>query len=140
VFEGEEEEEDGGLDGDGSAKKRKRRRTKNINVRTLFVSGLPLDTKAREIHLLFIGFKGFKGSLLKQAMKDGVECNPVAFVMFEKREQAEVAKNGVNGIKFDPDLSSTIKVDFAKANTKVRNSTKQNELIITQKSVWSASH
>lgn len=120
----EEDYDNEGLDGEGNSKKRKRRRSKNINVRTLFVSGLPLDAKAREIHLLFIGFKGFKGSFLKQAMKDGVECNPVAFVMFEKREQAEVAKNGVNGIKFDPDHSSTIKVDYAKANTKSTKSHK----------------
>lgn len=117
----DEEEEEEGEEVEGveeKVKKRKRRRAKNINVRTLFVSGLPLDTKPRELHLLFISYEGFKGSLLKQATKDGVECNPVAFVMFEKREHAEAARIEVDGITFDPDLVSTIKVDFAKANTK----------------------
>uniref|UniRef100_A0A0V0JBB6 RNA-binding protein with multiple splicing 2 n=1 Tax=Schistocephalus solidus TaxID=70667 RepID=A0A0V0JBB6_SCHSO len=34
-------------------------------VRTLFVSGLPLDTKSRELYLLFRGFKGFHSAQLK---------------------------------------------------------------------------
>lgn len=34
-------------------------------VRTLFVSGLPVDIKPRELYLLFRPFKGYEGSLIK---------------------------------------------------------------------------
>ncbi|KAK2572986.1 RNA-binding protein [Acropora cervicornis] len=68
-------------------------------VRTLFVSGLPIDVKPREIYLLFRGFKGYEGSLLKLTDKQ-----PVAFVTFENREQAEEAKAALQ---------------FARSNTKV---------------------
>uniref|UniRef100_A0ACB8ESC1 Uncharacterized protein n=1 Tax=Sphaerodactylus townsendi TaxID=933632 RepID=A0ACB8ESC1_9SAUR len=38
-------------------------------VRTLFVSGLPLDIKPRELYLLFRPFKGYEGSLIKLTSK-----------------------------------------------------------------------
>lgn len=116
------------IDTSPKSRKRKRRRAKNIAVRTLFVSGLPLDTKSREVYLLFMGFKGFEGSILKQAMKDGVEINPVAFVRFEKREQAELAKLELNGIRFDPNFTLTIKIEFAKSNTKTTKPNKLNRV------------
>jgi len=40
-------------------------------VRTLFVSGLPMDAKPRELYLLFRAYKGFEGSLLKVTNKNG---------------------------------------------------------------------
>ncbi|XP_070108843.1 RNA-binding protein with multiple splicing isoform X17 [Equus przewalskii] len=49
-------------------------------VRTLFVSGLPLDIKPRELYLLFRPFKG---------------------------------------IRFDPEIPQTLRLEFAKANTKM---------------------
>ncbi|KAM3188252.1 hypothetical protein ACTXT7_000651 [Hymenolepis weldensis] len=70
-------------------------------VRTLFVSGLPLDTKSRELYLLFRSFK------------------PVGFVTFETREQAEHALNELQGIKFDPEGSQHMRLEFARSNTKV---------------------
>jgi len=40
-------------------------------VRTLFVSGLPMDTKPRELYLLFRAYEGYEGSLLKVTSKNG---------------------------------------------------------------------
>ncbi|XP_058429282.1 RNA-binding protein with multiple splicing 2 isoform X3 [Marmota monax] len=52
-------------------------------VRTLFVSGLPVDIKPRELYLLFRPFKG---------------------------------------IRFDPENPQTLRLEFAKANTKMAKS------------------
>jgi hypothetical protein len=95
----------------------------DLQVRTLFVSGLPMDTKPREIYLLFRGFKGYQGSLLKLTGKEGKKATPVAFVTFENREQAEVTKSELQGVRFDPELPTTIRIEFAKANTKVTKPT-----------------
>ncbi|XP_068814707.1 RNA-binding protein with multiple splicing 2 isoform X2 [Struthio camelus] len=73
-------------------------------VRTLFVSGLPVDIKPRELYLLFRPFK------------------PVGFVTFDSRAGAEAAKNALNGIRFDPENPQTLRLEFAKANTKMAKS------------------
>ncbi|XP_018593497.1 RNA-binding protein with multiple splicing-like isoform X2 [Scleropages formosus] len=83
-------------------------------VRTLFVSGLPLDIKPRELYLLFRPFKGYEGSLIKLTSK-----LPVGFVSFDSRSEAEAAKNALNGIRFDPEIPQTLRLEFAKANTKM---------------------
>ncbi|XP_078356728.1 RNA-binding protein with multiple splicing 2-like isoform X2 [Oculina patagonica] len=92
--------------------------TSDDEVRTLFVSGLPIDVKPREIYLLFRGFKGYEGSLLKLTDKQG-KPSPVAFVTFESREEAEEAKASLQGVRFDPDVSQTLRLEFARSNTKV---------------------
>ena len=100
-------------------KKRKpRRKRKNIDVKTLFVSGLPMDTKSREIYLMFRKYRGYQGSLLKMYGREGKTALPVAFVTFETRQQAEVAKSELQGIRFDEGLSKPLKIEFAKSNTK----------------------
>ncbi|XP_003199078.1 RNA-binding protein with multiple splicing isoform X1 [Danio rerio] len=88
-------------------------------VRTLFVSGLPMDIKPRELYLLFRPFQGYEGSLIKFTSKQ-----PVGFVSFSSRSEAEAAKNRLNGVRFDPDVPQTLRLEFAKANTKMsrRNS------------------
>nr|XP_033771502.1 RNA-binding protein with multiple splicing isoform X1 [Geotrypetes seraphini] len=86
-------------------------------VRTLFVSGLPLDIKPRELYLLFRPFKGYEGSLIKLTSKQ-----PVGFVSFDSRSEAEAAKNSLNGIRFDPEIPQTLRLEFAKANTKMAKS------------------
>ncbi|XP_066576505.1 RNA-binding protein with multiple splicing isoform X3 [Amia ocellicauda] len=107
-------------------------------VRTLFVSGLPLDIKPRELYLLFRPFKGYEGSLIKltskQITRQPLEnClfralsllwnpSPVGFVSFDSRSEAEVAKNALNGIRFDPEIPQTLRLEFAKANTKMAKS------------------
>eukprot|EP00058_Branchiostoma_floridae_P006919 XP_002592407.1 hypothetical protein BRAFLDRAFT_118420 [Branchiostoma floridae] len=90
------------------------------SVRTLFVSGLPMDAKPRELYLLFRAYKGYEGSLLKVTTKQ-----PVGFVTFESRAGAEAAKQALQGVRFDPDMPQTLRLEFAKANTKVQKP-KQN--------------
>jgi hypothetical protein len=55
----------------------------------LFVSGLPMDAKPRELYLLFRAYDGYEGSLLKVTSKNGktasvsslqLKCNAVADV------------------------------------------------------------
>lgn len=89
-------------------------------VRTLFVSGLPMDTKPRELYLLFRAYEGYEGSLLKVTSKNGKTASPVGFVTFSSRAGAEAAKQDLQqGVRFDPDLPQTIRLEFAKSNTKV---------------------
>ncbi|XP_035671660.1 U1 small nuclear ribonucleoprotein A-like isoform X1 [Branchiostoma floridae] len=95
-------------------------------VRTLFVSGLPMDAKPRELYLLFRAYKGYEGSLLKVTTKQGGKAtSPVGFVTFESRAGAEAAKQALQGVRFDPDMPQTLRLEFAKANTKVQKP-KQN--------------
>lgn len=90
-------------------------------VRTLFVSGLPMDAKPRELYLLFRAYKGYENSLLKVTTKHGKTSSPVGFVTFRERSLAEIAKNDLQGVKFDPDLAQTLRLEFAKSNTKMTN-------------------
>ncbi|EDV28906.1 uncharacterized protein TRIADDRAFT_52243 [Trichoplax adhaerens] len=91
-------------------------------VRTLFVSGLPVDVKQRDLHLLFRGLPGYLDSILKTSTKQpghGNKSGPVAFATFETRELANEAKAILQGFQFDPDVTdSHLRVDFAKSNTK----------------------
>ncbi|KAG8189009.1 hypothetical protein JTE90_014524 [Oedothorax gibbosus] len=92
----------------------------SLQVRTLFVSGLPMDAKPRELYLLFRAYKGYEGSLLKVTSKNGKTSSPVGFVTFTTRAGAEAAKLDLQqGVRFDPDLPQTIRLEFAKSNTKV---------------------
>ncbi|CAG9133291.1 unnamed protein product [Plutella xylostella] len=90
------------------------------DVRTLFVSGLPMDAKPRELYLLFRAYEGYEGSLLKVTSKNGKTASPVGFVTFHTRAGAEAAKQDLQqGVRFDPDMPQTIRLEFAKSNTKV---------------------
>lgn len=40
-------------------------------MRTLFVSGLPMDAKPRELYLLFRAYDGYENSQLKVTSKNG---------------------------------------------------------------------
>jgi hypothetical protein len=88
-------------------------------VRTLFVSGLPMDAKPRELYLLFRSFKGYENSLVKMTGKNGKNTSPVGFITFNSRSDAEVARQELQGTRFDPDLPQTLRLEFAKSNTKV---------------------
>ncbi|XP_014273795.2 protein couch potato isoform X1 [Halyomorpha halys] len=91
-----------------------------FQVRTLFVSGLPMDAKPRELYLLFRAYEGYEGSLLKVTSKNGKTASPVGFVTFNTRAGAEAAKQDLQqGVRFDPDMPQTIRLEFAKSNTKV---------------------
>ena len=40
-------------------------------MRTLFVSGLPIDAKPRELYLLFCAYDGYENSQLEVTSKNG---------------------------------------------------------------------
>jgi len=100
--------------------------TPEEEVRTLFVSGLPMDAKPRELYLLFRAYKGYEGSLLKVTGKNGKSTSPVGFVTFSSRCSAEAAKQDLQGVRFDPDLPQTLRLEFAKSNTKVTKPKQQS--------------
>lgn len=52
---------------------------------------------------------------------------PVGFVTFSTRSEAESAKQELTGVRFDPDLPQTLRLEFAKSNTKVQK-TKQSSI------------
>jgi hypothetical protein len=92
----------------------------DCEVRTLFISGLPMDTKPRELYLLFRGFKGYACSQLKFMGKQAIPQNcPVGFITFHSKVDAENARRELQGMRFDPDLPQTLRLEFAKTNTKV---------------------
>ncbi|KAJ9574949.1 hypothetical protein L9F63_007867, partial [Diploptera punctata] len=63
---------------------------------------------------------GYEGSLLKVTSKNGKTASPVGFVTFNTRAGAEAAKQDLQqGVRFDPDMPQTIRLEFAKSNTKV---------------------
>jgi len=82
-------------------------------IRTLHVSGLPLDVKEREVHNLFRFFPGYQGCTVKLATHS---C--AAFVAFATRAQALVAKEALNGIRFDLNFPYPLKIEEARQNTK----------------------
>jgi len=84
-------------------------------IRTVFVSGLPEDVKEREIHNLFRLVPGYEGC--KMAM---MNQRHISFVSFLTREAAANAIQQLNGIKFDPDIDFTLRLEFARANSKVK--------------------
>jgi hypothetical protein len=88
-------------------------------VRTLFVSGLPVDTKPRELYLLFRAYPGYENSLLKMTNKNGKVGAPVGFVTFSSRQDADEARIKLQGVRFDPESSQTIRLELARSNTKV---------------------
>uniref|UniRef100_A0A914VXZ2 RRM domain-containing protein n=1 Tax=Plectus sambesii TaxID=2011161 RepID=A0A914VXZ2_9BILA len=98
----------------------------NAWVRTLFVSGLPMDAKPRELYLLFRSYPGYESSLLKVTNKNGKTSSPVGFVTFTTKSTADEAKKDLQGVKFDPDLPQTIRLEFAKSNTKVSKPKQQS--------------
>jgi len=100
-------------------------------LRTLFVSGLPLDVKSREIYLLFRYYQGFSDSIVNFGKQ------PVAFVVFETQQQALAAKLQLDGIifdPFDPESPTKLRIELARANSKshVVKSLRVESLLVPQ--------
>uniref|UniRef100_A0A914Z569 RRM domain-containing protein n=1 Tax=Panagrolaimus superbus TaxID=310955 RepID=A0A914Z569_9BILA len=78
-----------------------------------------MDTKPRELYLLFRAYSGYESSLLKVTNKNGKPSAPVGFVTFTTHQDANDARRKLQGVRFDPELSQTIRLELAKSNTKV---------------------
>lgn len=53
--------------------------------------------------------------------------SPVGFVTFATRSDAEAAKQELTGVRFDPDMPQTLRLEFAKSNTKVQKPKSNNQ-------------
>ncbi|KAJ4893543.1 RNA-binding (RRM/RBD/RNP motifs) family protein [Raphanus sativus] len=84
-------------------------------INTLFVSGLPDDVKAREIHNLFRRRPGFESCQLKYT---GRGDQVVAFATFSSHRFAMAAMNELNGVKFDLQTGSTLHIEVARSNSR----------------------
>ncbi|XP_010465227.1 PREDICTED: U2 small nuclear ribonucleoprotein B''-like isoform X1 [Camelina sativa] len=84
-------------------------------INTLFVSGLPNDVKAREIHNLFRRRHGFESCQLKYT---GRGDQVVAFATFTSHGFAMAALSELNGVKFDPQTGSTLHIELARSNSR----------------------
>lgn len=113
-------------------KKKKKRRKKKKTVRTLYISGLPADVKAREVYLMFGNFTGYQGSILL-TRSEGDKKFPVAFVTFDDREHAKIAESALHGKQFDPEHANTMNIEFAKQDTKNDKFTNSSSLVIQKK-------
>ncbi|GAB2227327.1 hypothetical protein Droror1_Dr00009144 [Drosera rotundifolia] len=93
-------------------------------VRTLFVAGLPADVKAREIYHLFREFPGYQSSNIRRRSERG---QPFAFAVFADQRSAIDARHALNGMQFDLEKGSTLYINLAKANSKAKRFTLENE-------------
>ncbi|KAL6568235.1 hypothetical protein OROHE_003919 [Orobanche hederae] len=84
-------------------------------INTLFVSGLPDDVMPREIHNLFRRRPGFESCQLKYT---GRGNQVVAFATFVNHQSAIAALHSLNGVKFDPQTSSTLHIELARSNSR----------------------
>ncbi|XP_009367542.2 LOW QUALITY PROTEIN: protein WHI4 [Pyrus x bretschneideri] len=84
-------------------------------INTLFVSGLPDDVKAREIHNLFRRRPGFDSCQLKYT---GRGNQVVAFATFFNHQSAMAALHSLNGVKFDPQAGTLLHIELARSNSR----------------------
>ncbi|XP_068648545.1 polyadenylate-binding protein 2 [Aristolochia californica] len=87
------------------------------NIHTLFISGLPDDVKAREIHNLFRRRQGFESCQLKYT---GRGNQVVAFATFYNHHTAMVALKELDGRLFDPETGATLHVELARSNSRTK--------------------
>ncbi|KHG11089.1 RNA-binding with multiple splicing [Gossypium arboreum] len=104
-------------------------------INTLFVSGLPDDVKAREIHNLFRRRAGFDYCQLKYTGRGNQEAptwgigdigerlpmsgaEVVAFATFLNHQSAIAAMHALNGVKFDPQAGSVLHIELARSNSR----------------------
>lgn len=78
-----------------------------------------MDTKPRELYLLFRAYQGYESSQLKVTNKNGKPSPPVGFVTFTSRQDAEDCRKKLIGVVFDLELKQSIRLEFARTNTKV---------------------
>jgi len=80
-----------------------------------------MDATSRELYLLCQAYKGYVDCKLNNARnKFGKPLAPIGFVTFKTREDAEVAMAKLQDVVFDPLLPNTIRLEFAKCNSKLQ--------------------
>ncbi|XP_028088855.1 RNA-binding protein with multiple splicing 2-like [Camellia sinensis] len=84
-------------------------------INTLFVSGLPDNVKAREIHNLFRRRSGFDSCQLKYT---GRGSQVVAFATFVNHQSAMAALHSLNGVKFYTQTGSVLHIEMARSNSR----------------------
>ncbi|PKU83603.1 U2 small nuclear ribonucleoprotein B'' [Dendrobium catenatum] len=87
-------------------------------INTLFVSGLPDDVKAREIHNLFSRHHGFEYCQLEYT---GRGNQAVAFATFINHHSAVAAMGALDRTIFDPETRATLHIELARSNSKKRS-------------------
>jgi len=92
-------------------------------VRTLFVRGLPSDVKSREMYNLFRPYQGFQSASLSYPGEQNI---PVSFVSFSDHDRAIAAMEQLQGLRFDPESNTRLRIELAKSNSK---SKKRNGVI-----------
>ncbi|KAL2337972.1 hypothetical protein Fmac_012418 [Flemingia macrophylla] len=105
------------------------------NINTLFVSGLPDDVKAREIHNLFRRRPGFDSCQLKytgranQALlflrrsirhvfQPSIGNGSVARLECEYLGSNSIIRDELRGVKFDPQSGSVLHIELARSNSR----------------------
>ncbi|XP_065864978.1 protein WHI4 isoform X2 [Euphorbia lathyris] len=99
-------------------------------INTLFVSGLPDDVKAREIHNLFRRRHGFESCQLKYT---GRGNQVVAFATFFNHQSAIAALHSLNGVKFDPQTGSTLHIELARSNSRRKHKPGSGAYVVIDK-------
>ncbi|KAK6264211.1 hypothetical protein SCA6_019645 [Theobroma cacao] len=99
-------------------------------INTLFVSGLPDDVKAREIHNLFRRRAGFDSCQLKYT---GRGNQVVAFATFLNHQSAIAAMHALNGVKFDPQAGSVLHIELARSNSRRKRKPDSGPYVVIDK-------
>ncbi|KAL5757563.1 hypothetical protein ACOSP7_020174 [Xanthoceras sorbifolium] len=99
-------------------------------INTLFVSGLPDDVKAREIHNLFRRKPGFESCQLKYT---GRGNQVVAFATFFNHLTAVGAMHSLNGVKFDPQAGSVLHIELARSNSRKKRKPGSGAYVVIDK-------
>ncbi|XP_048549893.1 RNA-binding protein with multiple splicing-like [Triticum urartu] len=80
-------------------------------VRTIFITGLPVDVKERELHNLLRWLPGFEAS---QINFKGDQ--PMGFALFSYAHHAIAAKAALQDLVFDAETKSALHIEMAKKN------------------------
>ncbi|GAB2268679.1 hypothetical protein Dimus_003630 [Dionaea muscipula] len=84
-------------------------------VRTIFISGLPVDVKERELQNLLRWLPGYEAS---QVNYKGEQ--PMGFALFSTPQSAHAAKDALQDMLFDAEAKSVLHTEMAKKNLFVK--------------------
>lgn len=87
----------------------------HVQVRTIFITGLPEDVKERELQNLLRWLPGFEASQLNFKAE-----KPMGFALFSTPHQAITAKDILQDMLFDPETKSVLHTEMAKKNLFVK--------------------